>query len=126
MSSSIFDDATDISVGSEVGEVIGSVETDEENLSRGNLLEFLSRIGEIVPDIGDENEEDKSNKDMDADSYHNKAVERARHKRNREAAEICMEDGTETIILNGSKPALLYDVLEGKPIGTRFIGRNKK
>ena len=91
MSSSIFDDATDISVGSEVEEVIGSVETDEENLSRGNLLEFLSRIGEIVPDIGDENEEDKSNKDMDADSYHNKAVERARHKRNREAAEICME-----------------------------------
>lgn len=91
MSSSIFDDATDISVGSEVEEVIGSVETDEENLSRGNLLEFLSRIGEIMPDIGDENEEDKSNKDMDADSYHNKAVERARHKRNREAAEICME-----------------------------------
>jgi glutamate 5-kinase len=42
------------------------------------------------------------------------------------AAEICMEDGTETIILNGSKPALLYDVLEGKPIGTRFVGRNKK
>ena len=47
MSSSIFDDATDISVGSEVEEVIGSVETDEENLSRGNLLEFLSRIGII-------------------------------------------------------------------------------
>ena len=36
MSSSIFDDATDISVGSDVEEVIDSVETNEENSSRGN------------------------------------------------------------------------------------------
>ena len=29
------------------------------------------------------------------------------------------------IILNGSKPALLYDVLDGQAIGTRFIGRKR-
>ena len=39
------------------------------------------------------------------------------------AARICMEAGTDMLILNGSEPALLYDILEGKPAGTRFIGR---
>ena len=39
------------------------------------------------------------------------------------AAGICMDAGTDMIILNGSKPALLYDVLDGQTIGTRFIGR---
>ena len=39
------------------------------------------------------------------------------------AAGICMEAGTDMVILNGSRPALLYDVLDGKKTGTRFIGR---
>ena len=39
------------------------------------------------------------------------------------AAEICMEAGTDMIILNGAKPDLIYEVLEGKQAGTRFIGR---
>ena len=39
------------------------------------------------------------------------------------AAGICMEAGTDMMILNGSRPALLYDALEGKPVGTRFIGK---
>lgn len=39
------------------------------------------------------------------------------------AAGICMEAGTDMVILNGSRPALLYDILDGKDIGTRFIGR---
>ena len=41
------------------------------------------------------------------------------------AARICMDAGSDMIILNGSKPALLYDVLDGQAIGTRFIGRKR-
>jgi hypothetical protein len=29
------------------------------------------------------------------------------------------------IIANGSDPALLYDILEGKPVGTRFVAGRK-
>ena len=39
------------------------------------------------------------------------------------AARICMEAGTDMIIVNGAQPAVIYDVLDGKPAGTRFIGR---
>ena len=40
------------------------------------------------------------------------------------AAGICMEAGTDMFILNGAKPLLIYEALEGKPVGTKFIGRN--
>ncbi len=40
------------------------------------------------------------------------------------AAEICNEKGVDMIILNGAKPELLYDVVEGKAVGTRFYGKN--
>ena len=39
------------------------------------------------------------------------------------AAGICMEAGTDMYILNGAQPLLIYEVLEGKSVGTRFIGR---
>ena len=39
------------------------------------------------------------------------------------AARLCMEAGADMMILNGAKPTILYDVMEGKPLGTRFIGR---
>ncbi len=39
------------------------------------------------------------------------------------AAQICMDAGTDMVILNGAKPLLIYDLLDGKPLGTRFIGR---
>lgn len=39
------------------------------------------------------------------------------------AARICMDAGTDMVIVNGAQPAAIYDVLEGKDIGTRFIGR---
>ena len=39
------------------------------------------------------------------------------------AAKICMEAGTDMYILNGSKPLLIYEVLEGKSVGTKFVGR---
>ena len=39
------------------------------------------------------------------------------------AAEICMNAHCDMIIANGDKPELLYEIFEGKPIGTRFIGK---
>ena len=39
------------------------------------------------------------------------------------AAQICMDAGTDMIIVNGAVPSVIYDVLEDKPVGTRFIGR---
>ena len=39
------------------------------------------------------------------------------------AASICMQAGTDMIILNGARPEILYDVMDGAPVGTRFIGR---
>ncbi|MBQ9662244.1 MAG: glutamate 5-kinase [Oscillospiraceae bacterium] len=39
------------------------------------------------------------------------------------AAGICMEAGADMIIVNGSRPEVLYDILDGIPTGTRFIGR---
>ncbi len=37
-----------------------------------------------------------------------------------DAAKICVESGTEMIIINGNSPLLLYDAVEGKSVGTRF------
>jgi glutamate 5-kinase len=36
------------------------------------------------------------------------------------AAKLCMEKGTDMIIANGSNPSLLYDIVDGEKIGTRF------
>ena len=36
------------------------------------------------------------------------------------AAEICMESGCEMVIMNGDDPGLLYDLFDGKQIGTLF------
>ena len=38
------------------------------------------------------------------------------------AAEICLDCGCEMVIANGNNPAALYDIVEGKPVGTRFVG----
>lgn len=38
------------------------------------------------------------------------------------AAEICLYCGCEMVIANGNNPAALYDIVEGKPVGTRFVG----
>lgn len=37
------------------------------------------------------------------------------------AAEICLNCGCEMVIANGREPRLLYDIVEGKPVGTRFV-----
>ena len=37
------------------------------------------------------------------------------------AAKIAMESGCDLIVAGGSDPDVLYDVVEGKSVGTRFI-----
>ena len=39
------------------------------------------------------------------------------------AAEICIEAGIDMIIANGSNPNVLYDIFDGKSVGTRFTGK---
>ena len=39
------------------------------------------------------------------------------------AAESAVNAGIDMIIANGSDPKLLYNVIDGKPFGTRFIGK---
>ena len=39
------------------------------------------------------------------------------------AAQWAGEHGIETVVLNGSRPENLYDVLEGQPVGTRFLAQ---
>lgn len=39
------------------------------------------------------------------------------------AAEIATDSGCDMIITNGFDPDILYDIVEGKPVGTRFISR---
>lgn len=41
------------------------------------------------------------------------------------AAAICAEAGIDMVIANGADPNNLYDIIEGKPIGTRFIGKSE-
>lgn len=41
------------------------------------------------------------------------------------AAQMVTAAGTDAIIANGAAPELLYDIVEGAPVGTRFIGRGK-
>ncbi len=42
------------------------------------------------------------------------------------AARICSEAGCDMIISNGSRAELLYDIAEGKPVGTRFRASGKR
>ena len=39
------------------------------------------------------------------------------------AAKICMGCGCDMIITNGNNPASLYDIVEGKNVGTKFVGK---
>ncbi len=42
------------------------------------------------------------------------------------AAAICMEGGCDTVIANGAYPERLYEIVEGKDVGTRFVAEKKK
>lgn len=39
------------------------------------------------------------------------------------AAELAMSDGIDMVIANGSDPKVLYDIVDGEKVGTRFIGK---
>ena len=39
------------------------------------------------------------------------------------AAEMMMNAGGDMIIANGEDPSILYDIIEGKEVGTRFVGK---
>ena len=39
------------------------------------------------------------------------------------AAKICMDAGCDMIITNGENPLNIYDILDNKLIGTRFIAK---
>ena len=39
------------------------------------------------------------------------------------AAKMVAEVGCDMIITNGEHPEVLYDIAEGKAVGTRFIGK---
>ena len=41
------------------------------------------------------------------------------------AAEIAIESGIDMVISNGNNPEVLYDIIDGKEIGTRFISKGK-
>ncbi len=41
------------------------------------------------------------------------------------AAEICMDAGCDMIITNGEEPQILYDIVDGISVGTRFYGKGK-
>ena len=42
------------------------------------------------------------------------------------AAGIAGKAGIDMVIANGVNPNLIYDILDGKPVGTRFIGRGEQ
>lgn len=42
-----------------------------------------------------------------------------------QAAVICTRSGADMVIANGSDPTVLYDILDGKSAGTRFIGKKR-
>ena len=42
-----------------------------------------------------------------------------------QAAQICMQCGCDMIITNGNNPTCLYDIIEGKQVGTTFYGDKK-
>ena len=41
------------------------------------------------------------------------------------AAELCRDAGCEMVILNGAEPNLLYDLFDGKEVGTRFFAKRR-
>ena len=42
------------------------------------------------------------------------------YKRQLQAAALCTPAGCDMVITNGSQPERLYDIAEGKPVGSRF------
>jgi glutamate 5-kinase len=41
------------------------------------------------------------------------------------AAKICLDDGIDCIITNGSEPEVIFEILEGKETGTHFVAKEQ-
>ena len=41
------------------------------------------------------------------------------------AASLATAQGIDTVITNGKKPSAIYDIIEGRKVGTLFTGNNK-
>ncbi|MEE1186211.1 MAG: glutamate 5-kinase [Acutalibacteraceae bacterium] len=39
------------------------------------------------------------------------------------AAKLCLDAGFDMVIANGKEPDILYDIMDGKPVGTRFCAK---
>lgn len=72
---------------------------------------LISEITEITPEI--ENLGGKSGTNLGTGGMATKLS----------AAKKCIERGTDVVIANGSSPAVLYDITDGKRVGTRFISK---
>ena len=42
------------------------------------------------------------------------------------AAKLVTQEGIDMVIANGEQPEIIYQILDGAPVGTRFIGRTTK
>ena len=42
------------------------------------------------------------------------------------AAKLVTQEGIDMVIANGEQPEIIYQILDGAPVGTRFIGRKTK
>ena len=73
--------------------------------------ELISEIAEITPEI--EALGGKSRSGLGTGGMATKLT----------AAKKCIARGTDVIIANGSSPSVLYDILEGKKVGTKFIAQ---
>ena len=73
--------------------------------------ELISEIAEITPEI--EALGGKSRSGLGTGGMATKIT----------AAKKCIARGTDVIIANGSSPSVLYDILEGKKVGTKFIAK---
>ena len=43
-----------------------------------------------------------------------------------QAAQLATAQGIDTVIANGKNPESLYDILEGRPVGTLFVGKERE
>ena len=74
--------------------------------------ELISEIAEITPEV--EALGGKSRSGLGTGGMATKLT----------AAKKCIARGTDVIIANGSAPSVLYDILEGKKVGTKFIAKD--
>ncbi len=76
---------------------------------KDSTAQLISEISEITPEI--EALGGKSRSGLGTGGMHTKLS----------AAKRCIESGTDAIIANGASPKVLYKILDGEKVGTRFI-----